>query len=554
MVSTCNKLGQKGSSTLMAMFFVSLFSVLSLSFVSMSHVNVNMSHNHQKMSTALAAAESGLEYAKMLVNTYDPTGSELLTAVNTVGKVDAEIMFGNFVDHLYDVMNNEDILGPHAIYYNEAGNVLQVPDNAGIALSADDPSQFSLNLSLSEIDGKYHIVATSTGITGDLSRQVQISFPIQKDQKVLEYAIASRGRIWVTGDTTIEGDIFSDYDNIARSPFNMTDDSTVNGTLNTVVSQQDAINALWQMETLEPMLDEYGDPILDEFDNPVYGPVFDENGDRVYSPGDEVQGGHDGINYDQYSGVPGMDISDYDTDGYVSGLGDILGSSTIQTEYFPHAAGNYAQKKYRSSRTLNRHVYQNQTFTNAKLPNNRNALFINCTFDEVLYIDVNKSGSTNYNNVRFEDCTFNGTIVTDTPASLKWKKNALYFTGTATFQNDSYEATILAPHFNVNLGNTDPINPGESNQLNGAIIGGIVDVRGNAVVDGTIISMADTTQYTNGYVTNIGATLGDGGSETSEAGDVGTIEITPNPDGRLPSGLTTPVVISSADSDSYVEL
>ena len=156
--------------------------------------------------------------------------------------------------------------------------------------------------------------------------------------------------------------------------------------------------------------------------------------------------------------------------------------------------------------------------------------------------------------MRFEDCTFNGTIVTDTPSLLKWKENALYFTGTATFQNESYPATIMAPHFNVNLGNTNPINPDEHNTLSGAIVGGIVDVRGNAVVNGTIISMADTTQYTSGYVTNIGATLGDGGSETTELGDIGTIIMSPNPDQKLPSGINTPIVIGEIDHNSYVEL
>jgi hypothetical protein len=189
-----------------------------------------------------------------------------------------------------------------------------------------------------------------------------------------------------------------------------------------------------------------------------------------------------------------------------------------------------------------------------------NALFKNCAFEEVLYIDCSSTGtgtsSSNYNNVRFENCTFNGVIVTNTPTSLTsgwWQKNCLYFTGAATFQNNSSipEATILAPHFNVNLGNTNP-DTGENNVLTGAIVGGIVDVRGNAEIYGTIVSMADTSNYTSGYVTNIGATENDGGSETTEAGDIGTIEITPTPDQMLPSGITTPVIFNM-DSTSYCE-
>jgi hypothetical protein len=522
----------------MAIFFVSLFAVLSLSFVSMSQVNLNMSTNHQDMSSALAAAESGLEYAKLLVNTYVPP-DEALTAVNTVSETDAQNTFGYFVDHLYDTMNNSDILGVHDIYYNEVGFALQVPDNGGVTLANGGQAQFVLNISLSAVDGDYRIVVLSTGVVDDLTRQVQLSFPVQKDQRVLEYAIASRGRIWVTGDTTVHGDVYSDWSNLAVAPFNMTDDSTVEGTLNTVISHSEVEGADWQMETW----DENGDE------------MFDIDGNRVYSAEDEVQGYHEGINYGQYSEVPGMDISDYDTDGYkAQATYTIPSSSTIQTEYFPHVAGDYTQPSSYYSRTLNRHVYENITITNGMLDDNRNALFKNCTFEGVLYIDVNKSTSSKYNNVRFDDCTFNGPIVTDVPQQLKWKHNALYFTGSATFQNSSLsEATVLAPHFNVNLGNANPID-GESNTLTGAIIGGIVDVRGHADVYGTIISMADTSSYTSGYVTNIGATLGDGGSETTQIEDVGTLTITPDPDNLLPSGITTPVVISPADSDSYVEL
>jgi hypothetical protein len=193
---------------------------------------------------------------------------------------------------------------------------------------------------------------------------------------------------------------------------------------------------------------------------------------------------------------------------------------------------------------MSRHVYEGQTFTNAKLPNDRNALFRDCTFEEVLYIDCAKSGSTNYNNVRFENCTFNGVIVTDVPETFQWRNNCLYFTGEAAFENTSsvQEATILAPHFNVNLGNTNP-EQSENNILTGAIIGGIVDVRGNAQIYGTIISMCDTTQWSSGYVTNIGATLDDGGSETTELGDIGVIDITPDEDQMLPNGIISPIII-----------
>jgi len=313
------------------------------------------------------------------------------------------------------------------------------------------------------------------------------------------------------------------------------------GTINTVLTLNQIQNQSYQMETLD---------VNDE-------PMFDESGNRIYSSYDEVQGYHEGINYSQQSeNIPGMDIDDYNTDMYNSGLANIPSCPTSQreVEYFPHASGNYNYPRdgtpyYTSNLKLTRHVYENQNFTNARLPDNYNALFRNCTFDGVLYIDCYKNTSSYYNNVRFEDCTFNGTIITDVPQILKWKQNCLYFTGSAAFDNQSgiEEATILAPHFNVNLGNTNP-EQSDNNVITGAIVGGIVDVRGNAQIYGTIISMCDTTQWTSGYVTNIGATLDDGGSETTELGDIGVISITPEEDQMLPSGITSPIVIKAVQS------
>jgi hypothetical protein len=326
----------------------------------------------------------------------------------------------------------------------------------------------------------------------------------------------------------------------------MTSDSTVLGTINTVLTLDQIENESYQMETL----DEDGNP------------MFDEYGNRIYSSGDEVQAYHEGINYGQTDNdVPGMDISDYNTDMYNNlSLTEIAEcpSGDREVEYFPHASGNYNYPRdgtpsYTSNLKLTRHVYEDQEFTDAILDDNRNALFRNCTFNGVLYIDCYKSASTYYNNVRFEDCTFNGTIITDVPQVFKWKQNCLYFTGSATFDNQSgiEEATILAPHFNVNLGNTNP-EQSDNNVLTGAIVGGIVDVRGNAQVNGTIISMCDTTQWTSGYVTNIGATLNDGGSETTELGDIGVITIAPEKDQMLPSGISTPIVIKPLQ-DTYCE-
>jgi len=528
----------RGGASLLAVFFVALFAVLAVSFAAMSNMNVQMSRNHRDVSAAQAAAESGLEYANYLVASYVPP-TAAYNPRNTVTESEARTTLGYFANHVQTVLAGSPLLGGHGIYYDGVAGELRVPATGTMSLASGANGGFSLHLRFEAglAPAPHHVIVTSTGALGAVQRTVGLTFPIKKDGQVLEYAVASRGRMWIVGDSTIHGGIYSSWNRPEISPFKLAAASTVEGTINTVLSRQAIEAEGYQLET------------LDENGNPIY----DENGERVVGANDMIQGEHEGINYEAPSqNMPGMSINDYDTSMYKSQVTSLPSSSVRRTEYFPHAAGDYTRPRDSGSRQLSRYVYENQTYNNAALPANRNALFKNCTFEGVLYVDCATSGSTYYNNVRFENCTFHGTIVSNVPQVFKWMHNCLYFTGSATFENRATaEATILAPHLNVNLGNCNPA-AGENNVLRGAIVGGIVDVRGNAEVFGTIISMCDTSQWSSGYVTNIGATTEDGGSETVEPGDIGTIHITPDPANMLPSGIKTPIVLAR-DGNSYVE-
>jgi hypothetical protein len=549
---------RRGGSSIMAVFFVTLFSVLALSFTSMSTVNVSMARNHRDLTGAQAATESGLAYARFLVNSYIPP-TAAYTTQNTVSLTEAQSTFGYFAAHVQTTLASSPILGGHGMTYNNGDFTLKVPASGTISVnSTGDPAGFWLFFEF--IPGTetlpHRIIVTSHGSIGQTSRGAQLVFPIKKNNDILKFACASRGRMWLTGNTTVHGPIFSYWSRTDISPLNITSDVVVEGSLNTVLSH----------DQIFPH-DVNGNPLP----APYQFESYDEDGNPVENSGDEINGQYEGINYWEELNaqkffdydMPGMDINDYNTTAYKTGLTTIPSTSTTTVEYFPHAAasaGGYAKPRDGTptntpNRRLTRQVYQNQNYNNAMLPSNRNALFRNCTFNGVLYVDSGTATSTtNYNNVRFENCTFNGAIISNAPQSFKWMHNALYFTGSATFNNQSavQEATILAPHFNVNLGNTNP-NDADTNVLTGAIIGGIVDVRGNADVYGTILSMCDTSAWSSGYVSNIGATLADGGSETIEVGDVGTINITPNPDQLLPSGIRTPIVIK-CQGDTYTEL
>jgi len=534
--------GRRGAVVVLAMIFIAVFSALAIAMATVSGSNLQVASNQHKLNCALQAAQSGLECARYLVKTVTLPQ----TNVNYVTDAQANQVWSNLCAFVRTTALDGQTV-PAARRFTDAGgggDELVTPAlRTGIA-----NAQFTIRLYRYDADLRT-IKAQVMGTDGLALRFVGMDMAVMKDREILNYAIAGRGRMWLTGDTTIHGGIFSSWSRRGISPFNTTSETRVLGKINTVRTLAAIQADTYRLETL----DADGHPIdLD-------GEPLEKNyADRYHGPSDQIQGYHEGIRYGQpYNDMPGMDISDYNTDLYKPGLTTLAAAPTTSrvTEYFPHAAGNYSQPRDGGSTSFTRHVYENQTFSNVILPINRHALFRNCTFRNVLYVDSSKTNTAKSytNNVRFENCTFNGPIVTNVPQTLNWVNNALYFTGAATFDNQSaiQEATILAPHFNVNVGNTNP-QQSDNNVLTGAVVGGIVDVRGNAQVYGTLISMADTSAYASGYVTNIGATLNDGGSETTEVGDIGVIRVTPKADAMLPSGIMSPIIIKP-DPRTYSE-
>ncbi len=568
---------RRGAALIISMIFLMVFSALAVSLSSLSNVNAQVADNQVKTSRALMAAQSGLECALYIAKTaaFDQT------SYVTISTAEANQAWADLQTYVQSLNLDGRGLATGRL---SAGN----GDYVRIASLDIGTSGGECDIEFRRMDADirtFKVVCTGRdGQVNQISRTVSMDMDLGKGGDVLNFAIASRGRMWLTGDTTIHGSLYSSWDRADVSPFNITTDSAVEGTVNTVLTLNEIDNEnAFELETLngsDKPIFYYAETVYDSDGNPIGGsygsvddnnymvdtsgnPVFDACGNRVlpdynsryYGSGDELKGYHEGVGYGVNAGsgeLNGMDISDYNTDSYLNGLVTIGSSSTRQTEYFPHAADNYNNPRDGSpsntwNEELNRHVYENQTFTDAMLPCGRNALFKNCTFEGVLYLDCYKTSTSSNSktaNVRFDDCNFNGVVVTDVPQPFHWRRNCLYFTGAAQFNNQSQvqEATILAPHFNVNLGNTNP-QQSDNNVLTGAVVGGIVDVRGNAQIYGTIISMCDTTGWSSGYVTNIGATLGDGGSETTSLGDIGVIGITPEEGSQLPSGVTSPIVM-----------
>jgi len=512
---------KKGFSSLLAMFFVMLFSVLAVSFAAVTDTNLQMSKNHRNVAVAQAAAESGLTYMGYLVGDFI-ANEALKTFNNTINDDDAYDAFDVYASYLQSkLVDMTDVSIPSVISFagdGRTGNQLNVPP---IAYCPDRQARFAYRIRQYD-DDLHTFEIVSIGTMGNVSRSVRLNYGIEKDTSILNFSVASRSRVILTGDSTVELGIYSDWEHTdIAPPVDLSAESTIDGDLNVTIDQTD-----------------YEFP-----DDVIAGTV---TGD---------------INYDQ----PEIDLptaDDFDTSVYADMTKTLPNSGLRVTEYFPHAEGDYTTPVWGSVQ-FNRTVYGPKkpedpplVLRDKILNSGGNALFKNCIFEGILYIG--NGGGLGTNNIRFENCVFNGAIVTGVPPKFgpeTWKKNVLYFTGDSEFNNQTMvETTILAPNYNVNIGDTKALQDGSESVLTGVVLGGVVDLRGNAKVDGTIVSMhypdPEEWGYSAGQVaTNIGFS-----NENNEAGGNpdGVITITPDPNGKLPPGMSSKVLML-CDGGSYDE-
>ncbi|MCH8269615.1 MAG: hypothetical protein IH985_00195 [Planctomycetes bacterium] len=111
------------------------------------------------------------------------------------------------------------------------------------------------------------------------------------------------------------------------------------------------------------------------------------------------------------------------------------------------------------------------------------------------------------NNIRFHDCLFIGSITSDAPDTYTHPRNKLQFTGATRFVSEHPDPALAAlgrynpnpedlaeiakssmmlPHYSVDIG-TFNSPPEQDIRLHGVIIAGILDVRGNASIDGALV-------------------------------------------------------------------
>jgi len=267
-----------------------------------------------------------------------------------------------------------------------------------------------------------------------------------------------------------------------------------------------------------------------------------------------------------------------------------LGSDYVTTPVPNPTAPKVVYEEYANNVRYWRAYYANKNddngdaFTNLHVPQGTHAHFKNCTFKGITYIetdegtDLSDTNASNrypkYNNLRnglsgeggtatntnstnnitFENCTFEGPIVTGVPKDFRWDQNALQFIGNTKFKSSAIKqelagTTIMAPNFNVDIGDFKHDDIGSESEIVGILVGGVVDIRDNAVVNGTVLSMAKLDHVSTTSVWQWDTNLGNSEYKTEDTGGNGftpsqNIVLTPDPDNVLPLGFRRSYIIA----------
>jgi hypothetical protein len=347
----------------------------------------------------------------------------------------------------------------------------------------------------------------------------------------------------------------------------------------------------------------------DWIDGAAHGTYQDYFAGSIRPGVDEVPLTFEAPSEDMFDFGPG----DFDVTTFANiATGSLASQATSQAALYD--AGNPASPQPLGSQTFeavpygsahpydyyDRPIYKNMTFTNVKIPKGCNALFDNCKFIGATFVETEthntdslyqyagiqeSTGVLKYpdkiavvngvdvpntktisNNIRFHNCTFEGAVVSSAPQEYTHTRNKLAFTGKTRFVidastnlNDNEKAlykrsTIMAPHYSVEMGTF--VSPADSNEtvyLSGTIVAGMIDMRGQCKVTGTILTtfepksdvgpvIGETSPQFNTTLGYFPSSEGDLEAETPPNG-IGVIHIKYDPTLPLPDGILGPISI-----------
>ncbi len=492
------------------------------------------------------------------------------------------------LDALVGTLITNDVNGDNRLNIASSSETSGIADPAALDIDGDGYiSDFDFFLAAFDGNGDNRVTASELGTTGDPSRE-QLFEMID--------ALMSPNAYDSNGDGIPEGDGFIDGDDFYAK---------IRGEVSILATQSDwesgAAGGAYQDYVEGSILPDYGhDPIT--FDDQQHAEDFQ------FTASD--------FNIAAFA-------DDATTDVAAQAAAPVANEPSNPTEYVAPSAATREAVPFGAAYPydyFDRPVYRNMVFDNVKIPKGTNALFEDCKFIGVTYIEtepVNDAEDYNYagmqnadgsfkhpdrvvtvngtdyggdpvavgnqaygtklisNNVRFHNCTFEGAIVSgnwtggstsDQPAEYTHTRNKVAFTGNTEFniedstnlsddEKDLFQrSTLLLPHFSVEMGSFDDgYASSETVKLSGTIVAGLIDMRGQVEVEGTVVTtfepisdtgpvIGDTSPQFNTTLGYFDSASGDLEAELPSTG-LGKITLRYNPNKYLPDGIDGPLTI-----------
>ncbi len=179
---------RKGSTLVLSLIFIAMFSAMAAAMAAISGVNVQVAQNHRKLENTRACAESGLEVMRYW-----------MSRIAFTGTTPADQRFSVLATKLQNELTTFGITNIVPVVGTSTITISNVPLNSGAGQS------FSAVLSKNPSDNNV-VRLDVTGHNGPFSRTIRSNYVYDvRPNTVFDFGIASRGPITLSGNIELEG-------------------------------------------------------------------------------------------------------------------------------------------------------------------------------------------------------------------------------------------------------------------------------------------------------------------------------------------------------------
>lgn len=182
---------RRGVAALLAMLYLILFAALALGFYAATAISNQVVYNDTKTSTAMLAAESGMEFLRYQLATV---------------KIPAFTKPEQIANALHQQLRAQ-LVNTRNMGFNDvglSGNVISIPAASTQYITLYDDSRFRATIQINS-DNTITVKSLGLGSSTSVQRAVQMNYTWKQRDGLFDYAVASKGKIATSGSSHVYG-------------------------------------------------------------------------------------------------------------------------------------------------------------------------------------------------------------------------------------------------------------------------------------------------------------------------------------------------------------